>query len=156
MNTSPEGIALVQHYESCKLKAYKCPAGVWTVGWGHTGPDVKPGTVISQTRADELLREDLRAFETEVAKLVKVSLNQRQFDALVSFAFNVGANALKNSTLLRLLNAQDYTGAANQFLRWNKGGGQVLLGLTRRRTAERALFMGQYVEAALRASDMVR
>lgn len=140
MKTSDAGITLVKSSEGLKLVAYKCPAGIWTNGYGHTGPDVTPGMVITQVQADALLARDLERFEAGVARLVKVPLNQNQFDALVCFSFNLGLGALQGSTLLRLLNAGDYAGAAAQFPRWNKAGGKELPGLTRRRAAEQSLF----------------
>lgn len=150
MKTSPAGVALIQRFESLELRAYQCAAGVWTIGWGHTGPDVYRGLCITRARADELLAQDLARFERDVLQLVKVPLTQHQFDALVSFAFNVGsdidadtiAEGLGDSTLLRKLNAGDYAGAADEFPKWNKSRGQVLAGLVRRRAAERELFMG--------------
>jgi lysozyme len=150
MNISEDGLSVIKHYEDCRLEAYKCPAGVWTIGYGHTGSDVKPGMVISENKADELLRADVASFEADVRKLVKSFITQRQFDALVSFAFNVGsdidlddiAEGLGDSTLLKRLNAGDIKGAAEQFLKWDKAGGQKLRGLTRRRNSERALFLG--------------
>lgn len=142
MKTSQAGIELVQSFESCELNAYVCPAGVVTIGWGHTGKNVAAGQCITQARADELLAEDLGRFEREVERLVKVPLAQHQFDALVSFSFNVGAAALAGSTLLKKLNAGDYRGAADEFPKWNRGGGKVLAGLTRRRAAERQMFLG--------------
>ncbi|WP_374424977.1 lysozyme [Chromobacterium sp.] len=143
MKTSDAGVTLVKSSEGLKLVAYKCPAGIWTNGYGHTGPDVTPGQVITQAQADALLARDLSRFETGVTRLVKVPLNQNQFDALVCFSFNLGLGALQGSTLLRLLNAGDYAGAAAQFLRWNKAGGKELPGLTRRRAAEQAMFLGK-------------
>lgn len=141
MKTSDAGIMLIKSFEGLKLVAYKCPAGIWTNGYGHTGPDVTPGQVITQAQADALLARDLERFEAGVSRLVSVQLTQNQFDALVCFSFNLGLGALQGSTLLRLLNAGDYAGAAAQFPRWNKAGGKELPGLTRRRSAEQALFM---------------
>ncbi|UGA37973.1 lysozyme [Chromobacterium haemolyticum] len=144
MKTSAKGITLIQKSEGLRLKAYQDSVGVWTIGYGHTGPDVKPGMVITQAQADALLARDLERFEAGVARLVKVPLNQNQFDALVCFSFNLGLGALQGSTLLlRLLNAGDYAGAAAQFPRWNKAGGKELPGLTRRRAAEQAMFLGK-------------
>lgn len=140
MKTSMKGRDLIRKFEGEKLKAYLCPAGVWTIGVGHTGPDVKPGMVITLDRSDELLRSDLARFESAVSGLLRVPVSQGQFDALVSLAFNVGSGAVGKSTLLRLLNAGDKAGAADEFLRWNKAGGKVLPGLTARRAAERDLF----------------
>lgn len=145
MKTGKKGIELIKQFEGCKLTAYKCPAGVWTIGYGTTGKvDGKPickGIKITKSKAESLLKEDLATFEKSVSNYVKVSINQNQFDALVSFAYNVGAGALKGSTLLKKLNKKDYKGAAEEFLRWNKAGGKVLAGLTRRREAERKLFL---------------
>ena len=139
MQISKAGLDLIKQFEGLYLKAYRCPAGVPTIGYGHTA-GVAMGQTITQQQADDYLRRDVRQFERAVARLVSVPLTQGQFDALVSFAFNLGEGALAQSTLLRLLNAGDYAGAAAQFDRWNKAGGRVLPGLVRRRAAERALF----------------
>ena len=136
---------LIKHYEGCKLKAYLCPAGVLTIGYGHT-KNVKRGDVISQQQADEVLVADLKEFENAVNDMVLVPLTENQRGALISFAFNVGIHALKKSTLLKKLNAKDYQGAANEFLRWNKAGGKELKGLTLRRQAERELFLSQEIK----------
>lgn len=140
MITSDKGIALIQDSEGLRLKAYKDSVGVPTIGWGHTG-DVQMGTSITRAQAETLLREDLHDFERAVTRLVRVPINQNQFDALVCFSFNVGAKALENSTLLRLLNAGNFAGAASQFPNWNKAGGQILKGLVTRRAAEQKLFL---------------
>lgn len=139
MQISKAGLDLIKQFEGLYLKAYRCPAGVPTIGYGHTA-GVAMGQTITQQQADDYLRRDVRQFERAVARLVTVPLTQGQFDALVSFAFNLGEGALAQSTLLRMLNAGDYAGAAAQFDRWNKAGGRVLPGLVRRRAAERALF----------------
>lgn len=139
MKTSQNGINLIKQFEGCRLTAYKCPAGVWTIGYGHTS-GVKNGMTITQTKAEEYLKSDLVIYEKGVENAVKVTLNQNQFDALVSFSYNCGLGALRSSTLLKKLNAGDYTGASNEFPRWNKSNGRVLEGLKRRRTAEKALF----------------
>ncbi|EOZ1431020.1 lysozyme [Enterobacter hormaechei] len=145
MQTSEKGIALIKQFEGCKLTAYQDSVGVWTIGYGWTQPvDGKPiraGMTIKQETAERLLKTGLVSYESDVYRLVKVSLTQGQFDALVSFTYNLGARSLSTSTLLRKLNAGDYAGAADEFLRWNKAGGKVLNGLTRRREAERALFL---------------
>lgn len=146
MKISEKGLALVKHFEGCFLKAYLCPAGVLTIGYGHTGKSVKPGMTITQEQADIILQSDMERFEKAVKDLVKVSLEQCQFDALVSFAFNCGQGALKGSTLLRLLNAGKIVEAVQQFSRWNKarnakGELAPLKGLTRRRAAEAHLFV---------------
>lgn len=142
MHISNNGIDLIKQFEGCKLTAYKCPAGVWTIGYGYT-KNVKPDMKITSSKATELLIDDLKTYESYVNKYVKVKLNQNQFDALVSFTYNCGGGALKSSTLLKKLNKGDYTGAANELLRWNKASGKVLAGLTRRRKAEKALFLKQ-------------
>ena len=142
MQISNDGINLIKQFEGCVLSAYKCPAGVWTIGYGHT-KNVKQGMKITKEQATNLLKDDLKIYESYVNKYVKVKLNQNQFDALVSFTFNCGGGALKSSTLLKKLNKGDYTGAANELLRWNKANGKVLAGLTRRRKAEKALFLKQ-------------
>lgn len=113
----------------------------WTIGYGQTGDDVYPGLVITPDDAVSLLSDDLTAFEIGVSRIVKVDLTENQFSALVVFAYNVGVGALESSTLLKLLNKYDYAGAANQLIRWNKSGGKVLPGLTKRRNAERMLFL---------------
>ena len=143
--TSDKGIGLIKEFEGCSLAAYRCPAGVWTIGYGHTGKvdgkAVSLGMRITQTKAAQLLREDLASFEAAVNAAVKTLITQNMFDALVSFSYNCGAGALRNSTLLRKLNAGDYLGAADEFPKWNKAGGKVLNGLVRRREAERKLFL---------------
>lgn len=145
MQTSEKGIALIKQFEGCRLTSYQDSVGVWTIGYGWTRPvdgvPVRSGMAIKQEVAERLLKTGLVSYENDVSKLVKVKLTQGQFDALVSFAYNLGARALSTSTLLKKLNAGDYRGAADEFLRWNKAGGKVLAGLTRRREAERALFL---------------
>ena len=137
---SKEGLELIKEFEGCRLKAYKCPADVWTIGYGHTD-GVKEGDVITQEKADALLASDLDLFSSGVKRLVSADIDNNQLGALVSFAFNLGLGNLRHSTLLRMVNAGDFLGAADQFLRWNKAGGKVLAGLTRRREAERQLFL---------------
>ena len=139
MRISTNCISLIKSFEGCRLKAYKCPSGIYTIGYGHTKNVVK-GQEISLQRAKELLTDDLSTFENGVNKAVSAPLTQNQFDALVSFAFNVGLGAFKSSTLLKKLNAKDYDGASKEFLRWNKSNGVVLNGLKRRRQAEKDLF----------------
>lgn len=148
MQTSDKGIALIKQFEGCKLTAYPDPGtggAPWTIGYGWTQPvdgkPVRPGMTIDQTTADRLLKTGLVSYENDVSRLVKVKLSQGQFDALVSFTYNLGSRSLSTSTLLSKLNAGDYAGAADEFPRWNKAGGKVLNGLTRRREAERALFL---------------
>lgn len=139
MITSQKGIDLIKNFEGCRLKAYKCPAGIWTIGYGHTA-GVKQGQVITPAQAEEFLKQDLKRFETSVRSLVTVAITQNQFDALVSFCYNLGATALKTSTLLKKLNAGDYNSAAEEFDRWVYANGNKLLGLVRRRAAEKELF----------------
>jgi len=139
--TSPTGRAMIASFEGLRLTAYQDIVGVWTIGYGHTGPDVKPGLAITRQQADQLLVNDLARFERGVNALVTVRLNQNQFDALVSFSYNLGLSSLQSSTLLRLLNAGNFQAAADQFPRWNRAGGKEVAGLTRRRAEERKLFM---------------
>jgi lysozyme len=144
MRTSPAGRAFIGRHEGLRLTAYRDAAGVWTIGYGHTaaaGPPVPAaGMSITAAEADAILGRDLARFEAAVTRLVTVPLSQARFDALVSFAFNVGEGALARSTLLKKLNGGDVRGAAAEFGRWNKAGGRVLAGLTRRRAEERAMF----------------
>lgn len=139
---------LIKRFEGRYLKAYICPAGVLTIGYGHTGKDVKLNMTITEEDADRLLWNDIEIFATGVNVLVKVPLNENQFGALVSFSFNVGLGALEKSTLLRLLNNGLYDQVPAQLMRWNKGGGRELSGLTKRRAAEAELFMRPVSEAA--------
>lgn len=143
---SADGLALVKEFEGLYLKAYRDPVGIWTIGYGHTGLQHKDGTVfagrvVTKDEADALLRYDMRQFEARVLSFVKVPLNDDEFAALVSFDFNTGG--LGKSTLLKKLNAGDRSGAAAEFGKWNKAGGKVLRGLTRRRASERNLFLGR-------------
>ena len=142
MRISKKGIDLITKFEGFRARAYKCPAGVWTIGYGHT-KGVKAGQSVTLEGAQDLLRQDLKNFEDWVNKLVKVELTQGQFDALVSFCFNLGPGALDSSTLLKLVNQQKFALAADQFKRWNKAGGVELSGLTKRRAAERDLFVSK-------------
>lgn len=142
---SKTGIDLISSFEGIRLNAYDDGVGVWTIGIGTTvypnGVKVKKGDKCTLDQAKEYFAHDLKSFEKTVNDSVKVPLSQNQFDALVSLSYNIGSGAFKNSTLLKKLNAKDYAGAADQFLRWNKGGGKVMKGLVRRREAERALFL---------------
>jgi lysozyme len=156
MRISPPGVALIKHFESCALSAYPDPktgGEPWTLGWGHTR-GVKEGHTCTQEEADEMFDEDVGEFERVVLAAVRAPINQWQFDALTSFAYNVGPGRkgvkdglveLKGggpSTLLRRLNAGDYVAAADEFLRWVNPGSSVENGLRTRRTAERAMFLG--------------
>jgi lysozyme len=141
MKTSQAGIDLIKSFEGCKLRAYQDSVGIWTIGVGHTGPDVCAGVTVSDQEAISLLQMDLHEAEEAVDRLVTAPLNQNEFDALVSFTFNLGEGNLKKSTLLKYLNQMRYEDAANEFPRWNRAGGQILPGLTRRREAEKRLFL---------------
>ena len=146
MKTSKAGLNLIKQFESFRAAPYLCSAGVPTIGYGTTvypnGIKVKlSDQKITQQLAESFLQFHVNAIEKDVSKLVKVTLTQNQLDALVSFAYNVGLNAFQDSTLLKLLNAGDIDGASKQFERWNKAGGKVSNGLTRRRNAEKALFL---------------
>lgn len=146
MVTSGKGRLLIKQFEGLMLRAYKCSANRWTIGYGHT-KNVSPDMRISRDQAERYFDEDIKAFEAGVRRLVKVSLLQHQFDALVSFSFNVGldedtdskAEGLGDSTLLRLVNLGDFRGAAAEFEKWSRGGA----GLPERRRKERKLFEGK-------------
>lgn len=139
LTISTVGLALIKGFEGLQLKAYKCPAGIWTIGYGHT-KSAKPGQVINSTQADELLKADVKVFEKAV-NAQNLNLNQNQFDALVSFTYNVGAGNLQKSTLLKKakINPNDAS-IKNEFAKWNKANGKVLPGLTLRRKAEAELY----------------
>ncbi len=145
MKTSERGIGLIKQFEGLELDAYQDIAGIWTIGYGHTGRDVKPGTRITEAEAEALLKKDLKSREDAVQKLTSEPLNQNEFDALVSFIYNVGAGAFQGSTARKRLNKGDRLGAAEALTWWNKAtvGGVLreVLGLTRRRAAEKALFL---------------
>ena len=133
---------MIKHFESCKLTAYQDSVGVWTIGWGHTA-GVKKGDNWTQDEADDILLNDLEKFEGYVNQYVQVPLTQNQFDALVSWTFNLGPGNLKSSTMLTKLNEKSYDEVPSQMKRWNKAGGKVLRGLERRRNAEAAMFSGK-------------
>jgi GH24 family phage-related lysozyme (muramidase) len=136
-----EGLELIKKWEGLRLTAYlPTPNDVWTIGYGHT-KTAKRGMTITEKQAEDLLKGDLAWVEEALARNVKVPLKQNQYDALASFVYNLGEGNFRSSTLLKLLNAGDYDGAADQLLRWNKQKGKVLRGLTNRRMEERALFL---------------
>lgn len=141
MNISQKGIDLIKKFEGCRLTAYKCPSNVFTIGYGHTGSDVYVGKKITQEEAEYLLKNDIIVHCNNVNKLVKVPLTQNQFDALVSFEFNIGYGQFSKSTLLKLLNEKKYKESAEQFERWVYSNGKVLQGLVKRRTEEKNLFL---------------
>ena len=144
MNISQEGLALIKKFEGCELEAYKCAAGVWTIGYGST-KSVKEGDTITQEEADELLLHEMEEYEGYINDLVETNLKQNEFDAMVSWVFNLGPANLKSSTLLKVLNSShpDWNDVPAQIKRWNKAGGKVLQGLIRRREAEARLFEGK-------------
>lgn len=146
MTPSINCINLIKKYEGFRSKPYKCPAGVPTIGYGNTfykdGKSVKmTDKPITMEEASELLAVVVNEFSTNVNALLKVKLNQNQFDAIVDFAYNVGIGNLKKSTLLKKINVKSFVEASNQFIRWNKAGGKVLAGLTKRRNEEKELFL---------------
>lgn len=135
----------IEQWEGFKEKAYKCPAGVLTIGFGHTGDDVKPDQVITYKEAYDLLCKDIKERVMQIAPFINVPVTEGQFIALISLVFNVGAGSVKGSRLLKKLNAGDIEGAAAEFTDgWNTANGEVLLGLTRRRKAEAKLFLGEH------------
>lgn len=128
---------LTEGFEACRLVAYWDKLGkVWTVGWGATGDGISSGTVWTQEQADDWLKARYAANAAKINQIVNVQLTQGEFDALCDFAYNAGLGALEGSTLLRLLNAGDYAGAALEFDKWDRAGGSVVAGLLRRREAE--------------------
>lgn len=147
MHISAKGIALIEQFEGLRMKAYQDGAGIWTIGYGHTGLNgpaacVKQGDVCTSAEADEWLDRDMAEAERAVNTLVKVPLTQNQFDALVSFTYNLGWAAFESSALLRLLNAGATNIAAAEFVKWDRIGGQVSQGMLHRRAAEQALYLG--------------
>jgi len=133
-------MALIKRWEGCRLVAYKCPAGVWTIGWGSIGAGIHEGVRWTQAQADERLARDVEAFQRQVAALIKGKATAAQLGAMTSLAYNIGITAFRNSTLLRLFNAGDIDGAAKQFGAWIRAGGKVLQGLANRRADERRTF----------------
>jgi len=146
MKISKDGLNLIKEFEGVRLTAYKCPADVWTIGIGHTSaagaPEVKPGMKITLQEAYDILNSDLGQYEDAINKLVKVPLTQNQFDAVVSFVYNVGVGAFQKSTLLKKLNDGQYNAVPGELMKWTKAGGKELPGLVRRRRAEAALWRG--------------
>lgn len=157
MQTSIDGKTLIEYFEGRKRQVYPDPAtggAPWTVGIGHTGPDVKPGEKWTDAQIDAAFTKDLQRFEAGVLKAVRVALNQNEFDALVAFSFNVGLGNLQSSTLLKLLNSGDRPGAAQQFMRWDKANGKAMLGLRRRRAGEACMFLGDDAQAAIAVAKL--
>jgi lysozyme len=140
MRINQQGIELIKEFEGLRLKSYKDAVGIWTIGYGSTGKDIGPNLIWTEQQCLDRLRHNVEEFERAIERLVTVNLTENQFSALVCFVYNVGAGNFKSSTMLKLINKSDFAGAAIQFLRWNKAGGKVLDGLTRRRQAEKDLF----------------
>ena len=145
MKIDKYGEKLIKQFESCKLFAYKADKSekYYTIGWGHYGPDVKKDMKISKETAEKLFRNDIKYFETSVNSCLKVKVTQSMFNALVSFTYNVGFSAFKNSTLLKYVNKKQFTKASKEFKKWNKCGGKVLKGLVKRRLLEKIEFERQ-------------
>jgi lysozyme len=140
MTSSPRCVEMVKHFEGFRAKPYLCPAGVPTIGYGHTEGVSLSDPPITRESAAALLEKDLAVFAAGVARMLTAPVTQNQFDALVSFAYNVGLGNLKRSTLLKMVNSGDRAGAAREFAKWTKAKGRELPGLVKRRAAERALF----------------
>jgi len=138
---SEKGLKLLEGYEGIRLVAYLDTAGVWTIGVGHTGPEVHEGMIATLEQVRKWLDEDVREAEDAVNRAVKVALTQDMFDSLASFVFNLGATQFAKSTLLRKLNAGDYVGAGKEFKRWVYSGGKVTPGLVKRRHSEAEAFL---------------
>ena len=142
MEISQEGVSLIKKFEGCELEAYKCSAGVWTIGYGRT-KNVEEGDTCTQEQADQWLHEELPVYGAYVSDAVLVPLNQNEFDALVAWTYNLGPTNLNNSTMLKVLNDNKKEEVPHQMRRWNKANGKVLEGLERRRQAESLLFEGK-------------
>jgi lysozyme len=138
---SQKCVDVVKSFEGFRTYAYLCPANIWTIGYGST-KNVKKGDTITKDEAEKLLLSELEDFSAKILPSITTNLNQNELDSLVSFSYNVGVSAFKNSTLLKKLNKGDKSGAAAEFLKWNKANGKELKGLTRRRQCERQLFLG--------------
>jgi lysozyme len=160
MITSEEGQRFMHHYEGLRLEAYPDPAtggAPWTIGYGDTGPDVVLGLVITKQNADERFARRLaKEFEPGVNKVLTVIVDQSQFDAMISLAYNIGLANFKSSTLLKLVNQKKKVEAAEQFLRWDKGDGKRMLGLARRRASEMSLFLGNDVDSAIAWGERIK
>jgi lysozyme len=142
MQPTPRALALTKAFEGLRLTAYQDGHGIWTIGYGHTGDDVREGLAISELEADALLIADMRTAVRCVNEAVTAPVMQGQFDALVDFAYNVGCTAFRHSSLLSCVNQSEFTAAAEKFLQWTRVAGKVCDGLQRRREAERTLFLG--------------
>ena len=144
MSDYSAAVKLIKQFEGFRSIAYKCPAGVWTIGYGSTSIDgvkVKQGDTITEQAALDDVYKRLNEIDKQITATVRVPLNSNQLNALLDFVYNLGVGNFRSSTLLKKLNDSDYRGAADELLRWNKSGGKVLAGLTKRREAERELFL---------------
>jgi len=148
MNYSKNGLHLTEQFEGCKLNAYPDPGtggDPWTIGYGHTGPEVHQGMTITQEQAEEYLAQDVKKAVSDVNAKLTVEVTQDEFDALVDFAFNCGCGNLNNSTLLKKVNAGDFQGASHEFEKWDMAAGKHMAGLLRRRQAEELEFLKNIV-----------
>lgn len=141
MRASQNALDLIKQFEGCKLQAYEDQAGVWTVGWGTTGPGITERTTVSQGVANGMLLGDVSRVSQDLSQLVGINVNQNQFDALVSLVYNIGLGAFKSSTMLKLVLKHDLVGAAGEFPKWDHVNGTVSSGLLERRLAEQKLFL---------------
>lgn len=158
MKMGPKGLALLKSFEGWSGRAYQDSVGVWTIGYGHTSmagpPTVKRGMTITKAEGEAILKRDLKKYEQAVSDAVRVDLNQEQFDALVSFTYNVGPGNWRKSSVLRMVNAGRFDAVPARLMLWNKAGGKVLRGLTRRRAAEGELFMSSNKENRLASAEL--
>ena len=147
MKVNSKGLALIKYYEGFRARAYRDPVGIWTIGYGHTSmashPLVKAGMVISKQQALEILSKDIEKFANQIRPLIKVKLNNDQFSALVSFAYNVGVGGFKRSSVLRVVNAKHFDAVPARLSLWVKAGGKTYRGLVKRRAAEASLFLSR-------------
>lgn len=159
MKTSADGIVLLHHFEGCSLAAYPDPAtggAPWTIGYGDTGPGVVKGLVITQAQADQRFADRLsREFEPGVLKVLAQEPDQLQFDAMVCLAYNIGLRNFAGSSVVKRFNTGSRLAAADAFLLWDKAAGKTMLGLKRRRTAERAMFLGSSAPQAIATGAQV-
>lgn len=142
MKASKKAEDLIKRFESCRLTAYKCPAGIWTIGWGTTGLGVKEGLTITQKTADSMLKAHIEDISLDLTDIFGKTLEQNEFDAIVSFVYNIGLGAFKKSTMCHLLLEKKMAQAALEFDRWVFIRGERSRGLTKRREAEKELFLG--------------
>lgn len=160
MKTSAEGIKLMHHFEGMRLEAYPDPAtggAPWTIGIGHTGPEVKPGLLWTEAQAHLAFANRLALeFEPGVRKVMHPDASQTEFDAMVSLAYNIGVGAFQRSTLVKKANQGDLSGAADEFLKWDKANKKSMLGLRRRRAAERAMFLGCTADEAIAIGEQTK